>query len=102
MGDGELNEGQVWESIATISHNKLNNIIAIVDRNGIQLSGETDKIKNLNNIEKKFEAFGWFTLTCDGSSIYEISKCLNTCSLITDRPKAVICDTSMLLKKGVM
>jgi transketolase len=100
MGDGELNEGQVWESIATISHNKLSNIIAIVDKNGIQLSGETDKIKNLNNIEKKFEAFGWFTLTCDGSSVHEISKYLNICSSITEKPKAVICDTGKLLKKG--
>lgn len=99
MGDGELNEGQVWESLATIAHNKLNNIVAIVDRNGIQLSGNTNQIKNLSSIEKKFEAFGWFTLTCNGTSISEISKCLNTCSLINDAPKAVICDTSMILKE---
>jgi transketolase len=102
LGDGELNEGQVWEAVATISHNSLNNIILLIDKNGLQLSGETFRIKNLEPLENKFEAFGWFVLSCNGSSAYEISKCLNICSMLTHKPKVIICETKDSLKEEVM
>ena len=72
MGDGELQEGCVWEAAMAAAHYKLNNIIAFVDYNGLQIDGQTCNIMNLGDVSKKFEAFGWTAISIDGHNIEEI------------------------------
>lgn len=72
LGDGELQEGSVWEAAMASAHYKLNNIIAFVDYNGLQIDGQTCNIMNLGDIKQKFEAFGWDTISIDGHNIQEI------------------------------
>lgn len=66
MGDGELQEGQIWEAALFAAHYKLSNLIAFVDVNGQQIDGPTQKVINLGNLEAKFNAFGWRTMHMDG------------------------------------
>lgn len=66
LGDGELNEGQIWEAAMSGAHHKLNNLIAIVDRNLLQLNGNTEEIKRLEPLEEKWSSFGWETVVTDG------------------------------------
>ena len=77
MGDGELQEGCVWEAVMAAAHYKLNNLIAFVDHNGLQIDGATCNIMNLGDINKKFQAFGWDTIEIDGHDIEEIEHAIN-------------------------
>ena len=80
LGDGELEEGQVWEAVMCAAHYKLDNLIAIVDFNGLQIDGDITKVMNPTPIDKKFESFGWNVLTVDGhniSELLELSNCNN-------------------------
>ena len=61
-GDGELDEGQIWEAVMFAAHHKVDNLISTIDWNGQQIDGPTDKVMSLGNIRQKFEAFGWTTL----------------------------------------
>ena len=72
LGDGELEEGSCWEAVMSASHHKLDNLIAIVDRNKLQIDGSTEKIKSLGNLREKFKAFGWNTFEIDGHDIEQI------------------------------
>lgn len=72
MGDGELQEGNIWEGVMNASHNKLDNLVAFVDRNNLQIDGHTDDIKNLSPLDEKFKAFGWDCLVIDGHNPAEI------------------------------
>ncbi|MCD7780648.1 MAG: transketolase [Candidatus Gastranaerophilales bacterium] len=98
MGDGEIEEGSVWEAAMNASHNKLNNIIAFVDRNRLQIDGSTEDIKSIGNIKSKFEAFGWNALEINGHNINEIYNAINTAKK-SDRPFVIIADT--IKGKGV-
>lgn len=75
-GDGELNEGIVWEAAMNIAKNKLHNLIAIVDYNGIQSGGTVDKISGLVNLAEKWRAFGWYTIEIDGHDIEALTYAL--------------------------
>nr|WP_255749388.1 transketolase [Pontibacter liquoris] len=68
MGDGELEEGQIWEAAMYAAHHKLDNVIATVDRNHQQIDGSTDEIGGLGDLRAKFEAFGWHVLEADGNN----------------------------------
>jgi len=72
-GDGELNEGIVWEAAMTIAKYKLHNLIAIVDYNGIQSGGTVDKISGLVNLTEKWKAFGWYVVDIDGHDIEQLT-----------------------------
>ncbi len=72
LGDGELNEGSIWEAAMAASHYNLDNLIAIVDRNGIQSDGFTEEIMGLEPLANKWDAFGWDVIEVDGSNIREI------------------------------
>lgn len=72
MGDGELQEGQVWEAAMHIGSKKVDNIIAIVDHNKKQIDGPTDKVMPLGNLKAKFEAFGWSVLEMDGNNMDDV------------------------------
>src|SRR5436189_981438 len=75
-GDGELDEGQIWEAIMFAVHHKVDNLISTVDWNGQQIDGTTEKVMNLGNIRQKFEAFGWLTLEMNGNNMDEVLKTL--------------------------
>ncbi len=98
MGDGELEEGNVWEAAMNASHNKLNNLIAIVDRNKLQIDGSTEDIKSIGDIRLKFEAFGWNALEIDGHNIEEIYYSLQKAKN-SDKPFVIIANT--IKGKGV-
>jgi transketolase len=71
-GDGELQEGSIWEAVMSASHHKLNNITMIVDRNGLQIDGTTDLVMSIEPLREKFESFGWQVVDCDGNDIESI------------------------------
>jgi transketolase len=72
MGDGEQQEGQVWEAAMFAGSNHVDNLIAIIDYNGQQIDGPTDEINNLGDVQDKYESFGWQVLTCDGNHLEEL------------------------------
>lgn len=98
LGDGELQEGSVWEAAMSAGHHKLNRLIAIVDRNYLQIDGETEDVMALRPLSQKWKAFGWDVRLSDGNSIEDL---LHTFSTINykDHPTVIIAKTKM--GKGV-
>lgn len=90
MGDGECDEGSVWEAAMSASHYNLDNLIAIIDKNGIQYDGNTNSIMNLGNMKAKWESFGWNAIEVDGHNIEELYSAL---SVKSDKPLVVIAHT---------
>lgn len=100
VGDGEINEGPIWEAALFASQHKLSNFILIVDENGLQAMGRTSEILDLGSITKKFESFGFEARSVDGHKTDEISSALK--QLLTsdsERPKVLVCKT--IKGKGV-
>ncbi len=94
LGDGELNEGQIWEAIMFASANKIGNLIALVDANKLQLDGKTQDVLDMGDLKEKWEVFGWSALVVDGHKIEEISDALNNfAQMNSDSPKVIICNT---------
>jgi transketolase len=77
MGDGELQEGQVWEAVMFAHHNKVDNLIAIVDWNGQQIDGPNDEVLTLGNLPAKWKSFGWKVINCDGNDMENLLSALN-------------------------
>ncbi|MBU1952699.1 transketolase [Patescibacteria group bacterium] len=92
-GDGELDEGQVWEAAMFAPNKKLNNITWIIDRNNIQSDGNTEDVMPLENLKEKLESFNWFVIEIDGHNIAEIISAFNMAKTITQRPTAIIAHT---------
>ena len=90
LGDGELNEGSVWEAAMSASHFSLNNLVAIVDRNGLQQDGRTEQVMSLGNLSSKWLSFGWNAVEIDGHNLVEISSALKTRS---ESPVVIIANT---------
>jgi len=90
LGDGETQEGQIWEAAMAASHYRLDNITAILDRNGLQLDGPTERIMSIEPIAAKWLAFRWHVLETDGSEIGEIMKALNEADNIKGKPTIII------------
>jgi len=101
LGDGELDEGQVWESIATIHKYNLSNLILIVDHNKIQLDGTNTEIKDLMPLDLKFKAFGFEVLEVDGNDITEVINTLNYAKQLSDDKKNVIIIANTIKGKGI-
>lgn len=76
LGDGECQEGQVWEAVMFAAQNKLDNLIAIIDCNGLQIDGKLDSVVSLGDIRSKFESFGWKVFDVDGHNIDELCEVL--------------------------
>lgn len=100
-GDGELNEGQVWEAIMFAAHHKIDNLISTVDFNGQQIDGPTDKIMSLGNIREKFDAFGWHTLEMDGNDMDEVVAGLEKAKSLTGKGKPIAIIMKTIMSKGV-
>ena len=94
IGDGELNEGNNWEAIMFAAKYKLGNLVAIVDRNNIQLSGETEDIMPLENLSDKWKAFGWQVIEIDGNNVASIIDACATARAETAKPSAIIAHTT--------
>ena len=99
LGDGELDEGSVWEAMMCASNYKLDNLTAIVDRNRLQIDGPTKEIMCLENLNAKWQAFGWHTLEIDGHDMSQILSSLNEAEKIKDKPTVIIAHT--IKGKGV-
>ena len=99
MGDGELAEGSIWEGAMSANHYKLDNLVGIVDRNKLQISGDTENIMSLENLEAKWRAFGWSVITLDGNNIKELIKKLKEIPMDKDKPHVIIANT--IKGKGV-
>jgi transketolase len=93
MGDGELDEGNIWEAAMLISKYKLQNVIGIVDRNNIQIEGPTEKVMPLENLREKWEAFGWHVIEIDGNNIEEIIDACNMAKAIVEKPVVILAHT---------
>ena len=91
LGDGECNEGSVWEAMMAASHFKLDNLYTFIDRNNFQQTGSNDEIMSLENLKSKLISFGWNTIEIDGHNINEISNALNLND--KNRPTAIIANT---------
>lgn len=93
VGDGELDEGNNWEAIMLAAKYKLNNIIAIVDRNNIQLDGPTEVILPLEDLKEKWEAFGWHVIEIDGNNIEAVIDACEMAHAIAEKPVCIIAHT---------
>ena len=100
-GDGELDEGQIWEALLFAAHHKVDNLISTVDWNHQQIDGTTDKVMNLGNIRQKFEAFGWTTLEMNGNDIDEVIATLKKAKSMTGNGKPVAIMMHTIMGKGV-
>lgn len=100
-GDGELEEGQVWEAIMSAAHLKVDNLISTVDWNGQQIDGTTAQVMNLGNIREKFEAFGWITLEANGNDMDAIVKTLEEAKSLTGKGQPVAIMMHTIMGKGV-
>jgi transketolase len=90
LGDGELNEGAIWEAAMSANHFKLDNLIAIVDRNGLQIDGSTEEIMALEPLGEKWKAFGWEVIEIDGSNLTNILQGFERSKSIIGKPKVII------------
>jgi len=92
LGDGEIEEGQVWEAAMFANHYNLDNIIAFVDCNGYQIDGAVSEVMNPHPVDEKFRAFGWYAQVIDGHNFDEIDEAVNN-ALNSDKPSVIICKT---------
>lgn len=92
-GDGELDEGNIWEAAMLIGKYKLNNLIAIVDRNNIQIDGPTESIMPLEDLRAKWEAFGWHVLEIDGNDVEAVIDACSMARAIVEKPVVIIAHT---------
>jgi transketolase len=90
LGDGELNEGAIWEAAISASHFKLDNLIAIVDRNGLQIDGSTEEIMALEPLAVKWRSFGWEVIETDGSNLTELLQGFERSKTIIGKPRVII------------
>jgi len=93
IGDGECDEGNIWESAMAASHFKLNNLTAILDHNGLQIDGLNSKVMEIEPIADKFRAFGWAVIEIDGHDFIEIADALELAERIHDKPSIIIAKT---------
>ena len=93
LGDGELQEGQVWEAAMSAAHYRTSNLCAFVDNNGLQIDGPVDRIMRVDPIAEKFAAFGWNAMTIDGHDILSILDALDAARACTDKPTVVVAKT---------
>lgn len=99
LGDGELEEGQVWEAAMTSSKYKLDNLCVIVDNNGLQIDGSVKEVKGLKHIGTKFESFGFYVIKIDGHNIEDLLSAFEEAKRIKEKPTAIIANT--IKGKGV-
>jgi transketolase len=98
-GDGEMQEGSVWEAAMSAAHYKLDNLIAFIDRNGVQIDGKTSDVMELEPLGQKWKAFGWEVFQCDGHDHQKIADAVDQAKGIKSKPSVIILKT--IMGKGV-
>jgi transketolase len=93
LGDGELQEGQVWEAAMTAAHYKLDNLCALVDNNGLQIDGPVAKVMGVEPITDKWRAFGWEVLDVDGHDMGQLTAALDKAETVKGKPTMIVCRT---------
>ena len=93
LGDGELEEGLIWEAAMAGAHYKLDNLVAIIDWNGLQIDGKNDDVMTVKPIDEKFKAFGWNVVTIDGHNFDEIFDAFDQARKFKGKPTAIIAKT---------
>ena len=93
MGDGETQEGQVWEAAMTASHYKLDNVCAFLDFNNLQIDGNVDKVMGIEPVADKWRAFGWHVIEIDGHNFEEIIAALDEAKTVKGKPTLVVAKT---------
>lgn len=101
MGDGEIQEGQVWEAAAFAPAKKINNLIAFIDYNKKQIDGPTDEVLPLLDLRKKWEAFGWHVLETDGNDIKALKETIDEAKKHVDKEKPIMIIMTTIMGKGV-
>lgn len=99
LGDGEVQEGQVWETAMSCAHYKLDNLVAFLDDNGLQIDGDVSDVMNVSPLDEKFKAFGWNVISIDGHSFEEIINALDQADKFKGKPTMIIAKT--IKGKGV-
>ncbi len=99
LGDGECDEGQVWEGAMAAAHFKVDNLVAIVDNNGLQIDGWNRDVMNLDPFNKKWQAFGWHVIEVDGHDLAQLINAFNQAKLVKGQPAVIIAHT--IKGKGV-
>jgi transketolase len=92
-GDGELQEGQIWESLLSAANYGIDNIIVIVDHNKLQSDIWVSETSDLGDLEAKFAAFGWHVVRCDGHDIEALAETIERVDAVKGKPKVIIADT---------
>jgi transketolase len=100
-GDGELQEGQMWESAMYASHNKVDNLISTIDVNGQQIDGTVDSVLSLGDLKTKWESFGWKVILANGNNYDEISETLRRAKHVPNNEKPIIILMQTIMGKGV-
>lgn len=98
-GDGELQEGQIWEAAMSSSHYKLDNLCLIVDNNNLQIDGKVDEVMSIYPLDEKFKSFGFEVITIDGHDIEKIIQALEKAKTVKGKPTVIIAKT--IKGKGV-
>ena len=93
LGDGELQEGQIWEAAMTAAHYKLDNLCALIDNNGLQIDGPVAKVMGVEPITDKWRAFGWEVMDIDGHDMAQILSALDRAETVKGKPTAIVCRT---------
>ncbi len=101
MGDGELQEGQIWEAALFAAHNKVSNLIGVVDFNGQQIDGTVADVLGIENLQAKWESFGWHVLTCDGNNYDELTTTLKHAKTLQSQSKPIVILMKTIMGKGV-
>ena len=93
VGDGESEEGQVWEAAMFAAHYKLDNLVAVIDWNGLQIDGTVEEVMNPTPHDTKFAAFGWHVISIDGHDFDQIEKAFNEAKTVKGKPTVIIAKT---------
>jgi transketolase len=101
MGDGELQEGQVWEAAMYAAHNKVDNLIATIDYNGQQIDGPVSEINSLLNLKSKWESFGWEVIESEGNDMNEVVKTLKLAKTLSAKGRPIVNIMKTAMGKGV-
>ena len=93
LGDGEINEGVIWETALNASKQKIDRLITILDWNGVQLDGTNDEVMPLGDVELKWKAFGYYVITVNGHDVEEISSAIESAKTIKGQPTIILAHT---------
>lgn len=93
LGDGELQEGLVWEAAMSAAHYKLDNLVAVIDYNGLQIDGKNEDVMGISPLDEKWRSFGWKVISCDGHDYEDLDKAFNEADKAEGTPVMIIANT---------